>query len=89
MHNSIHMTNNPKHQGNSMKLNPKKLLHSKWTAAVPQNKEKHFIVIQLIPAEDADAPIEKIEIEAVHSKRTQILAWRELSNKEIWQQGWQ
>lgn len=71
-----------------MKLNPKKLLHSKWTAAVPQNKEKHFIVIKLILGDEADAPIETIELEAVHSKRTQIIAWRELYNDDAWRQGW-
>ena len=30
------------------RLSPKKLLHSKWTAVVPHNKEKHFIVTQVI-----------------------------------------
>ncbi|NLZ79547.1 MAG: TIGR02450 family Trp-rich protein, partial [Gammaproteobacteria bacterium] len=26
------------------RINPKKLLHSKWTAVSPVNKEKHFMV---------------------------------------------
>ena len=29
------------------KVNPKKLLNSKWTAQTPQNKEKHFIVTNI------------------------------------------
>ncbi len=82
------MNNKPTNQAISVKLNPKKLLYSKWTATVPQNREKHFMVVKLIQADDADAPIETIEIEAIHSKRRQTLAWRELTNKELWRQGW-
>ena len=33
-------------------INPKKLLHSKWTAVNPQNKEKHFIVAEVEIDED-------------------------------------
>lgn len=29
------------------KINPKKLLHSKWTAVSPVNKEKHFLVTEM------------------------------------------
>jgi len=29
------------------RLNPRKLLLSKWTAALPQNREKHFLVSEL------------------------------------------
>lgn len=28
-------------------INPKKLLHSKWTAVKPENKEKHFMVTEM------------------------------------------
>ena len=28
------------------------------------------------------------EIEAVFSKATQIIAWRELQNNSVWRQGW-
>lgn len=71
-----------------MKLNPKKLLRTKWTAIAPQNKEKHFMVTKLIAPEDEHAAIELVEIEAVHSKRTEIIAWRNLTDESVWLQGW-
>ena len=70
-------------------LNPKKLLHNKWTAATPQNKEKHFMVIKLITPMLPLTQIELIELEAVHSKRSFVLPWRELNDKNYWIQGWQ
>ena len=33
------------------RLNPKKLLLSKWTAVTPTSKEKHFVVIKVIEPE--------------------------------------
>lgn len=73
----------------SIQINPKKLLNSKWTAVTPTNKEKHFMVIKLITPEQPTMPIELVELEAVYSKRTQILAWRDLSDTANWLQGWQ
>ena len=73
----------------TIQINPKKLLNSKWTAVTPTNKEKHFMVIKLIAPEQPTMPIEWVELEAVHSKRTQILAWRDLSDAANWLQGWQ
>ncbi len=70
------------------RLNPKKLLLSKWTAAVPKNKEKHFLVTQLIEPECPNAPIELIELEAVYSGRTLTLPWRDLTDTGQWLQGW-
>lgn len=70
------------------RLNPNKLLHSKWTAVKPSHKEKHFIVVKLLLPEDACAPLEFIELEAVYSNRIQVIAWRELLDLEVWQQGW-
>ncbi len=69
-------------------LNPKKLLLTKWTAVVPIAKQKHFLVSKVIKPELPDAPIELVEIEAVFSKATQIIAWRALQNDELWRQGW-
>ena len=79
------MTITPK----TIQINPKKLLNSKWTAVTPINKEKHFMVIKLIAPEQPTMPIELVELEAVHSKRTQILAWRALTDTTKWLQGWQ
>jgi tryptophan-rich hypothetical protein len=60
-------------------VNPKKLLNSKWTAATPTNKEKHFMVIKLVLPELATEQITLIELEAVHSKRKQTIAWQALT----------
>jgi len=70
------------------RLNPNKLLLSKWTAVAPQNKEKHFIVSKLLWPDDPAAPLELIELEAVLSKRIQVLLWRDLQDTNTWRQGW-
>ncbi|WP_231890274.1 TIGR02450 family Trp-rich protein [Methylomonas methanica] len=72
----------------SPRLNPNKLLLSKWTAVAPQHKEKHFIVSKLLLPEDPNAPLELIELEAVYSKRAQVIPWRDLRDTETWRQGW-
>ena len=69
-------------------LNPKKLLLTKWTAVTPIAKQKHFLVSRVIQPEQPTDPIQDVEIEAVFSKATQIVAWRELQNESIWRQGW-
>lgn len=69
-------------------VNSKKLLNSKWTAATPTNKEKHFMVTKLVLPDLASEPIALIELEAVHSKRKQTIAWQELNDSNIWLQGW-
>lgn len=71
------------------RLNPDKLLLSKWTAATPRNKEKHFMVTRLIKPELPATRIETIELEAVHSRRVLTLPWRELTDLSQWRQGWQ
>jgi tryptophan-rich hypothetical protein len=78
----------PKPNRAALRLNARKLLLTKWTAARPQNKEKHFIVTRLIEPELADSQIEFIEVEATYSKRTFTLPWRELTDDTKWLQGW-
>ncbi len=72
----------------STKLNAKKLLHIKWTADSPVNKEKHFIISQVIALDFPNTAIEFIELEVVYSQRKQILSWQSLSNHQVWKQGW-
>jgi tryptophan-rich hypothetical protein len=67
---------------------PKKLLHSKWTAREPRDREKHFLVTRLIEPEIPGAPLEEVEVEAVLSKRMKILPWRELRDASRWIRGW-
>ena len=69
-------------------LNPRKLLHSKWTAVNPQGKEKHFLVTQIIDPEPPGSPVVSIALEAVHSKRARIIPWRELMDSTQWTIGW-
>jgi tryptophan-rich hypothetical protein len=65
-----------------------KLLRSKWTAAVPVNKEKHFIVIALIAPEAPGTQVDMITLEAVLTGRSVTLRWRELNDAAQWLQGW-
>ena len=69
-------------------LNPKKLLLSKWTAVKPVAKQKHFLVSRMIQPELPTDPIEQVEIEAVFSKATQVIAWRDLQDDSVWRQCW-
>ena len=69
-------------------LSPKKLLHTKWTAVVLRNKEKHFLVTKVIEPLPPGSPVVSIEIEAVHSKRVRVIAWRELKDALQWRRGW-
>ena len=70
------------------KINPKKLLLSKWTAVHPIAKQKHFLVSKVILPEAPDEKIEFVEIEAVYSKKTRQIPWHDLLNSEEWLQGW-
>jgi len=72
-----------------LRLNPKKLLLSKWTAVVPRGKELHFLVSKVIEPEVPDTMIESVELEAVYSRRVLTLPWRELQDSRQWRQGWQ
>lgn len=67
---------------------PKKLANSKWTAVVPQQREKHFIVVAVeVDAEDVQL-IRQVTLEAVLSKRQFTLHWKTLSDTAQWQPGW-
>ena len=69
-------------------LNPKKLLLTKWTAVKPLAKQKHFLVSRVIEPDLPMDPVVSVEIEAVFSKVTQVIAWRELQDDSVWRQGW-
>jgi tryptophan-rich hypothetical protein len=68
------------------RLNPDKLLMSKWTAAQPENRERHFIVTRLIRAEDET--IIGCVLEAVINKNSCEIDWRELQDSTRWLTGW-
>jgi tryptophan-rich hypothetical protein len=69
-------------------LNPRKLLHSKWTAVRPWNKEKHSLVTGIVDPEPPGSPVVSIEIEAVHSKKLWVIPRRELTDTTQWKRGW-
>jgi tryptophan-rich hypothetical protein len=67
-------------------INPRKLLLSKWTAAVPLNREKHFLVTELF--KDEEGMVLEIELQAVMTHRSERLPWQVLQNSEAWRMGW-
>ena len=67
-------------------VSPKKLLHTKWTAVVPINKEKHFIISRV--TFDEAGKVDVCELEAVLNKRVQQIDWRDLKDSNTWRQGW-
>jgi tryptophan-rich hypothetical protein len=68
------------------RINPGKLLLSKWTAAHPQNREKHFLVTELF--RDEEGTVLEVELQAVLTKRAERLDWQTLQNNAEWLQGW-
>lgn len=68
------------------RINPRKLLLSKWTAAHPQNREKHFLVTELI--RDEEGTVLEVELQAVLTQRRERLDWQVLKDSEHWLLGW-
>jgi tryptophan-rich hypothetical protein len=73
------------------KINPKKLLRTKWTALMPANKmptdkEKHFMVTEV--EFDEDGIVVSCSIEAVMSKRSIPINWHDLKDDNNWVHGW-
>ncbi|CAD5198652.1 TIGR02450 family Trp-rich protein [Pseudomonas sp. FEN] len=67
-------------------INPRKLLLSKWTAAHPRNREKHFLVTELF--HDEQGRVIGIELQAVLNQRPQRMSWSQLKDAETWRMGW-
>ena len=68
------------------RINPEKLLLSKWTTSKPVNKERHFIVTRLLRSDD-----EKViacELEAVINKNSYEIDWQQLKDSSNWVMGW-
>lgn len=68
------------------KINPKKLLNSKWTAVKPQNKEKHFMITEV--EFDEEGEVIHCLIEAVMTKNERAINWQDLKDNSQWLQGW-
>lgn len=69
-------------------LQPNKLLLSKWTAVKPIAKEKHFLVSKVVAPELEGGKVEWIDLEAVHSKVSRRMGWKELQDDTQWRRGW-
>jgi tryptophan-rich hypothetical protein len=67
-------------------INPAKLLLSKWTAAIPKNKEKHFLVTDVI--QDELGLIRTCVVEAVLTNNKQEMPWQDLKDNTCWLAGW-
>jgi tryptophan-rich hypothetical protein len=68
------------------RINPKKLLNSKWTAVIPVKKEKHFLVTEI--ELDEEGLVISCCIEAVMSKRSIPIDWHDLKDESSWIYGW-
>ncbi len=67
-------------------INPRKLLHSKWTSVTPVKKEKHFIVTEV--EFDEEGLVIHCSIEAVISKCSNPIDWQNLKDSSQWAHGW-
>ena len=68
------------------KINPGKLLNSKWTAVTPVNRERHFMVTDV--EFDEVGIVISCSIEAIMSKRSIAINWHDLTDSEHWIYGW-
>lgn len=68
------------------RINPKKLLLSKWTAVSPKNKERHFIITELIL--DEQGAIIECKIEAIFNNHSYQINWKKLKDDSCWLMGW-
>ena len=59
-----------------------------WQCVSYKTKQKHFLVSRVIEPDLPTDPVVSVEIEAVFSKATQVIAWRELQDHSAWRQGW-
>ncbi len=70
------------------KLQPKKLMLSKWTAVTPVAKQKHFLVSNVVEPEQENGKVEWIDLDAVHSKAIRRIQWQDLQDDTQWLRGW-
>ncbi len=67
-------------------INPKVLLHSKWTKVEVTKKEKHFVVTKV--TFDEEQKVTECVIEAVITKNQYNINWRDLKHLAQWRMGW-
>lgn len=69
------------------RVNPKVLLHSKWTRVDVENKEKHFVITH-VEFDEQQNVIECL-ITAVINHSEYSINWRDLKQPSLWLFGWQ
>lgn len=69
------------------RLSASKLLLSKWTALKPIDKQKHFLVSELVK-DHLDQQIVGCVLEAVINNHKVQIDWHELKDSALWIQGW-
>jgi tryptophan-rich hypothetical protein len=69
------------------RVNPKVLLHSKWTKMSIKNREKHFVITQV--EFDEQKNVIECLITAVINNNEYLINWRDLKEPTLWRFGWQ
>jgi len=69
------------------RVNPKVLLHSKWTKVSVENREKHFVITE-VELDEHKKVIECL-ITAVINHNEYSINWRDLKQPTLWRFGWQ
>jgi tryptophan-rich hypothetical protein len=77
---------NPQLKPARNRMNPDQLLLSKWTAAAPENREKHFLVTKVYQTEESNTRY--CLLEAVLTRSEYRIEWRELQDATRWLAGW-
>ena len=73
--------------GHRNPVNRKKLVNSKWTAVQPENREKHFLVLDWV-RDAAGRPTDFVVLEAILTSAVRQVHWRELEDSTTWAIGW-
>ena len=68
------------------RINPNKLLLTKWTAASPRHKERHFMVTRV--DRSIDEKVIRCELLAVINNQVYEIDWRALKDSANWIMGW-
>jgi tryptophan-rich hypothetical protein len=69
-------------------IHPKKLLGSSWTATLPKERDKHFIVIAVVKGAVAGQEDRSVRLRAVLSGRERFVGACELADITQWKHGW-
>jgi tryptophan-rich hypothetical protein len=73
----------PERPKSKAKIPFSKALNSKWTALLPVNGEKHFLVTRI-----ADNKRREVKLECVVTKRSSVIAYANLTNGKNYTPGW-